>query len=96
MDYEYTAKEALDKVKTVRSYFEENRKKLPPWIVKDEMLKEIDIQLATEKIGVYQELARYTQDWFSGKEVPDMFMLKVKLDDISRHANEQRKQFLAG
>ena len=95
MDYEYTAKEALDKVKTVRSYFEENRKKLPPWIVKDEMLKEIDIQLATEKIGVYQELARYTQDWFSGKEVPDMFMLKVKLDDISRHANEQRKQFLA-
>lgn len=72
----------LARVQAVCRYFEENGKKLLPWIEKDLRLKEQALVFAKEKVSVFTGLADYALACFEGNPPADGYPVKDRLEEI--------------
>ncbi len=94
-DLKVTAERNLSKVMGVISYFNESEKKVLPWITKDLAMREIDIELADEKVAIFDELAVYMADCYQGISQPETFNLKDKLEAAEKRIQIKRDEFEA-
>lgn len=84
-DFVAQAKAALSKVEMVNGYFEQNGKKVLPWIIKDLSLRKIELELANEKADIYRALAAYMDSCFSDTKPEEPFFLKKRIDEAEQH-----------
>lgn len=91
-DLKVTAEKELSKVMRVISYFNENEKKVLPWITKDLSLKEIDIELADEKVAIFDDLAVYMVGCYQGISRSEPFNLRDKLEAAEKRIQIKRDE----